>query len=426
MSKKAVDDNKTSHAPGSRDLRFGTDGYLIADHKTLITDMAVDVNQKFYLIGYEQLTGHLNSWISRREADGAADKTFNEGKRLVIPSLITGPDNEAHIHIRGFIFHDDGAITGVGDATAKMDHHYYHSPAAIRFNPAGEMDASFGHKGVAIYKIGTPTNISPIYVYPPFNSNRRSRQAEGDVLFLSYVIDYATRTETFYLVKIKSDGALDTTFQTGGVKLIDPLTLGTAWGDYVADRNGGLILAGMSAPSDQNFKHPVLVKFKADGELDPDFGSKGVQTFDVADGVVRVIQLHILPDENIALLVEVVLQNGIEIALMRRLKNGAADPSFCNGAPCVVSASRRDTIWPELCVDGLQRFILLQNSTGDREGSIKRYTPKGEMDRTFGVDGTVTFPGYPRLKDLTVHNRADLLVGIRDLNSLALLNRYFG
>lgn len=411
-------------AVGDPDPAFGDAGALVARNKSVFTEIKIDRDQKFYLVGFEQVTGNLTnqSWISRHEADGSPDISFNGGAIVYIPSLLNGAREFANIHIRGLVFDDQaGTITGVGESQAHTSSGYYEAPAAFRIKSTGELDTTFGNSGTAIYPTGESPNYKPLYNYIPFRSDRKNSQSGGDIMFLSRINDYPNRSFTFYLVKIKGDGSLDAGFGDKGHLLIDPETVGSRWNDYAVDPQGKLTLVGYSALNDRDQGLRVVVRYNTDGTLDPTFGAGGKQFIDA-----HLLQVHVSGDGKITLLANVIEDDVNKVALMRREENGAPDVTFQGGKPVVID-SPAEVSAPRMFVDETGRVVFARAPHGTTPALISRWTPTGELDITFGANGSIEPEGLTMFKGAALQRDQDLLAQIREADGrVDLLVRYLG
>ncbi|HNI70427.1 MAG TPA: hypothetical protein PLO27_03845, partial [Marmoricola sp.] len=130
----------------------------------------------------------------------------------------------------------------------------------------------------------------------------------------------------------------------------------------------------------------ALVRIKANGEVDPTFGSaNGVVTdFGGTDDVVRALAVQ--PDWKY---VVAGTSNG-RVALARYLPNGSLDPTFGAGGKVITTVSSTDEARGiVLQPDGR---ILVAGSTsmgGVRNTMLLRYLANGSPDASFGAGGRV-------------------------------------
>lgn len=389
-----------------------------------------DAGQRFYVVGEGDLprknsdqgeqTVERKSWISRYNADGSLDTSFNGG-RLELPSLLVGIAESAYIVIDGMIFDSDGSITCVGDAIAiSNDPGYYTSSAALRLTSTGELDKNFGStgNGTAIFE-----NRQPFEFSDPSNElnlrfatfRRSERKGAGGSFFLSSIPSNADRPEYYsanYLVKITSDGLPDTGFHGSGFLKLDSKTIGNNWTDYGVDDQGRLIAIGETT-SDGTVQG-VVVRFTPNGTLDSTFGSGGRVIITGQGGRHRLLQLDVSADGKSTVLLTFPEQGDDKIALMRLADNGAADGTFNNGNPLVIDST---AAFKTMQVDGEGRYLVAKSDNGNTQPRLYRVTPNGSIDTGFGSNGSVEYPELTVLRLYAVQNGTDLLAAAFKLNT---------
>jgi uncharacterized delta-60 repeat protein len=417
--------------PGDQDPGFGTNGQIRSGLAKVFTELATGTDQKFYLVRNADdntLDPHPAS-ISRHLADGRFDPDFNNGESLILPQMMDKEDiGGANIYIQGMVFDQRGAVTCVGHTTASGRDYSHHYPAALRLTSSGTIDADFGDKGRVVYLIGTPSKNAPPVNHFPFASTRRSQQQEnGDILFLSQILDYDTQMLSCYLVKTNQNGVPDGQFGENGLLLIGSDAQGPIWTDYGVDGSGNLLVIGRSKAGAQAYG--VVTKYTAEGLLDTSYGSGGIQQIEGGEEPPYPIQVHVMADGKITMLVAVSRQYDTPLALMKRLENGAPDTSFNNGEPLVLETvfAARGLRWPELNIDGEGRYLLAGYS-GETGWDLRRFTPSGGLDSSFGENGRVGYPDLLSLYSTAVHRHADLLARVsrRGNDTYTYVVRYLG
>ena len=389
-----------------------------------------DAGQRFYVVGEGDLprknsdqgeqTVERKSWISRYNADGSLDTSFNGG-RLELPSLLVGIAESAYIVIDGMIFDSDGSITCVGDAIAiSNDPGYYTSSAALRLTSTGELDQNFGSigNGTAIFENRQlfPFSDPSREINPRFATFRRSeRKGAGSSFFLSRIPSYDERPEYLsasYLVKITSGGLPDTGFHGSGFLKVDSKTIGNNWSDYGVDDQGRLTAIGETTLD--GTVQGVVVRFTPNGTLDSTFGSGGRVIITGQGGRHRLLQLNVSADGKSTVLLTFPEQGDDKIALMRLADNGAADGTFNNGNPLVIDST---AAFKTMQVDGEGRYLVAKSDNGNTQPRLYRVTPNGSIDTGFGSNGSVEYPELTVLRLYAVQNGTDLLAAAFKLNT---------
>jgi uncharacterized delta-60 repeat protein len=398
-------------AAGALDPDFGFTGSVPL---AVFPEPNLEANQRFYVVGHGSLTNERESWISRYDANGSLDTSFNGG-RLNIPSLLVQAGEYAFIVIDAMIFDADGSITCVGDAMANAYDGYYCSSAALRLTSTGELDTTFGStgNGTAIFGNRELFNDLSSEINPRFASSRRSQKTGGGILFLSRIPSYSDRPALLsasYLVKITPDGSPDTGFYGKGFLKVDPATVGTNWSDYGVDDKGRLTAIGETMSGGQ--LHGVAVRFTPDGALDPTFGSGGRVMINDQGVQHKLLQLNVSDDGRITVLVTFPEQGDTKLALMRLAEDGTADSTFNNGTACVVD-SMAGARWANLQVDSQGRSYVAKSANGgELRPRLYRVAVNGSIDTDFGSNGSVEYSDIETLRLYAIQKRTDLLAAI--------------
>jgi uncharacterized delta-60 repeat protein len=189
--------------------------------------------------------------------------------------------------------------------------------------------------------------------------------------------------DAFALARYDTEGALDTTFGTDGIVTTN-LTSGYDQANGVAiQADGKIVAAGLATPGSPWRPHFALARYRPDGTLDTSFGDGGTvdTTFGVR-GVARAIVLQ--PDQKIVL----AGTNGGGFALARYDSDGTLDASFGNGGKVATALSAGGSAYAvALQPDGR---IVAAGSYDFYWFALARFRVHGGLDRTFGGDGFVT------------------------------------
>lgn len=183
-------------------------------------------------------------------------------------------------------------------------------------------------------------------------------------------------------------GDVDHSFGSSGVVV-------TRYGEHgylsglVVQGDGKIVAGGGAGPPDRF----TVVRYLADGTLDPNFGHEGIASTAVG-GWSGAGQVALQPDGKIV--VAGVSDN--KFAVVRYGIDGSLDSTFGEGG--AVTTSIGDTasagavaLQPDgdIVVGGSASF----HGAGADDFALARYTPNGTLDATFGNQGVVTtrFPG---------------------------------
>ncbi len=230
---------------------------------------------------------------------------------------------------------------------------------------------------------------------PDGGANAVALQADGRIV----VAGTEPENYAFKLVRLNVDGTLDSSFgSNGSVRAL--LGYAASASAVIVQPDGRILAAGASVPGNPPPPPPpppapppppppgppplpwdlTLLRYNADGSLDPSFGSSGVVTTRLGPGSqvnAPAASVALQPDGNIVAASE----NDRRFALARYGTDGALDPTF--GSNGIVKT-------PELQASGFPSGLALQTdgriviAGGD---GIARYRSNGTPDAAFGING---------------------------------------
>jgi uncharacterized delta-60 repeat protein len=242
---------------------------------------------------------------------------------------------------------------------------------------AGCLDPTFGTGGKVILAVHNSIPTAP---------EGMALQSDGKVVA---VVGAFSGGE--HLVRLNTDGSLDTTFGDQGVThFVWSLTVGTSsyYGNAYAlalqDVGGEqrIVVAGSGhLQSGRKVIGNVLrvSRFLSNGSLDPSFGTNGNSVINAGYALAMALQ----PDGKI-------LTVGDVGQVVRLNSNGTLDTTFGSGG-IVNSGNARAIV-----VDSVGRVMVGGSATvgkGNASRSVmavKRYSPSGLPDTAFGTSGTAT------------------------------------
>jgi uncharacterized delta-60 repeat protein len=181
------------------------------------------------------------------------------------------------------------------------------------------------------------------------------------------------------VVRLKANGALDTTFDGDGKKLFSWGAIGRVTAVVVAP-NGKIVLGGFSGPEGGNIQ---VARMTAKGALDTTFGAGGIATVDFGAtefgaAIARQADGRIL----------VAGQSSAGGAVIARLRaTGVLDTDF--GGDGRVTLPGGGSLSAVL-VQPDRNIVVAGNASGSAMMTVTRLKPDGSLDATFGSAGTTT------------------------------------
>jgi uncharacterized delta-60 repeat protein len=245
---------------------------------------------------------------------------------------------------------------------------------APKLPSAGAYDPSFDLTGVNVDAQLTGYGAKAEMILP-----------SGEVL-VAGAADAPGRTNTSAtLARYTSDGQLDPTFGTNGY-VITPISSGDEIGRSIALQADGKIVVLVTALVSPTFSTIEVVRYNADGSLDPTFGTGGIATLP-AVGSVAASQMVIQPDGKLVIAGS---NNSFQGELIRLTPGGALDTTF-NGKGYLVSNFGGHTDYTAVAVTGDGHIVVGGELSpgGSYIVMLARYTSSGTVDSTFNGTGYV-------------------------------------
>ncbi len=334
-------------------------------------------------------------------ADGEMDAGFGADGIMIDTALSGG----RMVHVNGVVQVPSGSFVAAGILSDAAGHT---QPFIVRYLPDGRRDSGFGANGVVFPamqlmqlvalpdgRVAAETFIPASPSSPPLQAigyvnpdgsmtTTRLKEVairqlvgrpDGSIVVVGYPYAWASNRLAVLLlpsdrVDPSYDGDVTAVLPTGGHVTNDgPVATLLTDGRLVV--SFGYLLAGQT--------HCGVVALGPTGNIDPSFGSNGLVSLDSPCWVDRlsgdVIRVHRMTDLSMVLSAD-----GQQLPML--------------GAPFDATP---------IALEGTGWFYTLAGS------GIAAYTPWGELDPTFGVDGVATVPGVSFWR-FQVLNSGDILV----------------
>jgi uncharacterized delta-60 repeat protein len=244
----------------------------------------------------------------------------------------------------------------------------------------GDLDSTFGTGGRVTTDFDSRDDFG---VGAALQPDQKIVVAGNSGVFGPFNIDFA-------LARYNPDGSLDSTFGTGGRVRTDLGSTLDAASDVVVQPDGKLLAAGLSA---SNF---TVVRYNADGSVDPSFGVGGVATADFG-GSDQPNAVVLQSDGKIV----VAGFTGDQFALARFNADGTLDATYGSGGKVTTDFGSFDLGFDAAAT--ADDKVVICGRSGD-DFAIARYTRQGTLDGTFGTGGKVTtdLGGSDQAQGLTI------------------------
>ncbi|WP_395053454.1 T9SS type A sorting domain-containing protein [Flavobacterium sp.] len=246
-------------------------------------------------------------------------------------------------------------------------------------------------------------------------------QPDGKILVAGF--SYFNNKDFYTITRYNSNGSIDTNFGTNGLVVINNTRFGTP-NDIAIDTNGKIIIVG------RNYK-ALIVRLNSNGSLDTTFGTNGFANFSTSD-YSSVNDLKILSNGKILIAGYEAYTIGTTFSgnfmLARLNANGTTDTTFgTNGISNLGSTFADQEVLDKIEVQSDGKIVAAGtiNNGSDLDIVIFRYNSNGTFDTTFNGNGSTTFAssGSDRPNGLAIQNDGKIII-LGQLNSLVKIARF--
>lgn len=241
--------------------------------------------------------------LARYNADGSLDSGFGSGGLAFASFSPSASYND--FGAMAVALQSDGKLVAVGNVGDPFGNNAF---GAVRFNPDGSLDSSFGSGGLA---------MATFYYWEQADARAVAIQPDGKIVV------GGSAAGQFVLARFNPDGTLDGTFGSGGIARP---AFGHAY-TVTLQGDGKIVEAGQDL---SGFELEVA-RVNADGSPDGSFGSAGTATMNFLPTAVYVAALAVQVQTNGKLLAAGTASgNNTFFALARFNPDGNLDTGFGN------------------------------------------------------------------------------------------------
>lgn len=254
---------------------------------------------------------------------------------------------------------------------------YINDSYISRFTSEGLPDITFGNAGV------TYTQMA---MFP--SAENIINQPDGKFLVLGY--SYITNTARFCVARFNSNGSMDNTFGTGGIAVIDiDPNYTEESGAFCLLPNGKIIIAGSSQINSAKPDYQ-LVRLMSNGSLDTSFGTNGVVFIDINDDINFPESIAFFPDGKLAITgMNWVFQGDWYGSVIKINSDGVLDNSFDGDGKIQINQPFISVVQSFSSVVQPDGKLLIGKSinTSNAMHSVMRINSNGSIDNSFGNSG---------------------------------------
>lgn len=305
----------------------------------------------------------------------------------------------------GMALQADGKMILVG--AVQIDVYGNYDFGVTRLNADGSLDTTFGTNGKKIiaFDLGGLDSNGHLSMDQDV-ATCVAIQADGKIVVGGYAQRDGTGNFDFAVVRLNTDGSLDTSFSSDG-KAVIAFDYGGGGDDRATgiaiQSDGKIVLVGYTQKAALGDNDIALARLKTDGSLDTSFtgdGRKFIGFNNNGTGDDRGAAITIQPDGAIVVVgyAQASGTGNDDFAIARVKSNGSLDKSFSSDGKKTIAFNLGGTgndraTSVALQSDGMIVIAGSASSTqGDGDFAVARIKKNGSMDKTFSGDGKKTVP----------------------------------
>lgn len=314
--------------------------------------------------------------------DGALDPAFGDSGKVVVEFPPQPALAASQIDAFAVAAQPDGKIVVVGRA-GKLN--FDDDFALVRLDLEGTPDPAFGQDGFALTDFaGSHDGAVDVVIQPDGRIVAAGWTATGEIC-----ADWA-------LARYDAEGRLDASFGDGG-RITANFTdrIGEAACHLLAgvavDEAERILIAGSVAGEVTTNLDIVLARYNAEGRPDTTFGDAGVVLTDVAGDSDFSKDMVLQDDGKIVVVESSRLTGGMSAEMViRYTADGSLDPTFGEGGLVTAPDDGFDSVDVITVQPDGKAIVVGRVDSGNRRGfALARFNADGSLDTSFGTDGLV-------------------------------------
>jgi uncharacterized delta-60 repeat protein len=301
-------------------------------------------------------------------AEGDLDVTF--GKTGIV--TFNSGNNDA---VSAVAVQSDGKLVIAGTASNGLNS----DVLILRLNSDGTPDAAFGEAGTVTFN--SSANASDA-------GKALAVQLDGKIIVAGAASNGVDNDAL--ILRLNSDGTLDTTFGVGGVTTFNGGGSDAANGLAIRS-DGKIVISGQSFNGANN--DCLVIRLNSDGSPDTTFGTAGVFLYN-GGGSDICNAVAVSSDGRTAAVGRTSVGTNNDVLVIRLHSNGSRDLSFSADGVATFNSGANGGDAGNAAAIQPDGKILVAGQTFNGSNSdalVLRYSTVGTLDPAFGTDGVVTF-----------------------------------
>jgi uncharacterized delta-60 repeat protein len=275
-----------------------------------------------------------------------------------------------------------------------------------RYSIDGDFDTTFGNAGY--YELST-TNTNVLQPNSNYHLKDIELQNDNKIVAVGFRESFQNK---FCVARILENGGLDSSFNSTGFLEVDFGTVSNKATCLKIFSDNKILVGGMSGNQSEFFS---MIKLNSDGTLDTSFGTLGKVQTSINGNQCLVNSMAVQTDGKIILAGYVLNNpNGYDFALARYLPTGVLDTGFgVNGKVITTINTTHNDIIYKVLVQGDNKIVVVGNeadNTGLSRIAVVRYLSDGTVDTSFGIVGKYISSNYDFATDAAIQLDGKIVV----------------
>lgn len=303
---------------GVLDLSYGQGGKRNVQLEGAVLKIMALPDSSLAMCGYAQRTRNRDLWVMRLLPDGQTDLSF--GIQGVVTLRVAGHDEASTMSL---LPSGDMLLAGT---TSKYSAHtdVDYDLFVVKINRKGQLDASFGNKGVVIHDFSPEDRLKDMLVDP-----------DGKILIAANT--RPERLSLFSVLRLLPNGRLDASFGMDGISTVATGLDQSYVEGMILQADQSILLGGHAKMNTLDLGFDIVVlRLLPDGQWDKAYGKHGVSVHDLSG--IDYFGGMILQQDGLLL---VGAMSGTSAHVFRIQKNGDLDLSYGRMGHTVLPCSSR-------------------------------------------------------------------------------------
>lgn len=352
------------------------------------------------------------------------------GECAATTPIISAISANGHDRFFNLVLDAQGNIFTVGVSAPGTDAATDFSSIVAKFTPQGVLDTTFGTGGVFTKNLAVGTSGEL--------ARAIGLQSTGKIVVAATVEHVGAtdaRDRDVAVMRLNTDGTLDTTFGTNGVAILD-LSPGQLVGSsYLADsvwhlvvqQDDKIVLSGGQVRPGGTDTDFAMVRLLANGAVDGSFGTSGKVLVDINNANASPRGLTLLPDGSLIGSGYYTVMPGVIAPVVYKVTSaGVLDTTFATGGVFSTPVLAAQTEAYSVALQGNKLvttgYGYASSTTESLDWTSLRFLPNGNLDPTYGTNGLARvditgFADQSRAVLVLPDNRVMLIGGGRPTSS---------